>query len=85
MDEASEAYNDASGFWRKIRIGLRRFGKTNKAFGAWAGLLPSQSEYFSIICGGFKLILGVGTLMPAGMFYADLNPSGCGAFARSSR
>ncbi|OAX82257.1 hypothetical protein ACJ72_03394 [Emergomyces africanus] len=55
---ASDDYNDVSGFWGKIRKGLRSFGKNNKAFEAWASLLPSKSHYFSLLCGGFKLIFG---------------------------
>jgi hypothetical protein len=59
MDNASELYNDVPGRWGKIRKGLRKFGKTNAAFAAWAELLPSQSEYVSVLCGGLKLIFGV--------------------------
>ncbi|ODH33993.1 hypothetical protein ACO22_03216 [Paracoccidioides brasiliensis] len=58
VNKASDRYNDVSGFWGKIRKGLRRFGKNSKAFEAWASLLPSQSHYFSVLCGGMKLIFG---------------------------
>ncbi|OJD18718.1 hypothetical protein AJ78_01255 [Emergomyces pasteurianus Ep9510] len=58
VKKASDDYDDVSGFWGKIRKGLRSFGKNNKAFEAWASLLPAQSQYFSLLCGGFKLILG---------------------------
>ncbi|PGH30406.1 hypothetical protein GX50_06842 [[Emmonsia] crescens] len=58
VNKASDDYNDLSGFWGKIRKGLRSFGKNNKAFEAWASVLPSQSHYFSLLCGGFKLIFG---------------------------
>lgn len=61
VNKASDDYNDLSGFWGKIRKGLRSFGKNNKAFEAWASVLPSQSHYFSLLCGGFKLIFGVCT------------------------
>jgi len=59
VDDASKLYNEVPGAWGKIRKGLRRFGKTEQAFQAWSALLPSQSEYFSILCGGIKLICGV--------------------------
>jgi hypothetical protein len=62
VDQASTLYNDVPGAWGKIRKGLRKFGKTDQVFQAWAVLLPSQSEYFSVLCGGFKLICGVSEL-----------------------
>jgi len=59
VNDASERYNDVSGCWGKIRKGFRKFGVNNQVFQAWAELLPSQSQYFSILCGGLKLIFGV--------------------------
>lgn len=59
VNKASVNYENVSGAWGKIRKALRRFGKDNKAFTAWSALLPSESEYFSILCGGVKLIIGV--------------------------
>ena len=59
VNAASERYNDVSGFWGKIRKGLRSFGANNKVFDAWAGLLPTQSNYLSVLCGGLKLIFSV--------------------------
>ncbi|CAD6583586.1 MAG: hypothetical protein ASARMPREDX12_001310 [Alectoria sarmentosa] len=56
VNAASERYNDVPGFWGKIRKGLRSFGVNNQVFDAWAGLLPTQSQYLSILCGGLKLI-----------------------------
>ncbi|KAF6218288.1 hypothetical protein HO133_005634 [Letharia lupina] len=56
VNAASERYNDVSGFWGKIRKGLRSFGANNQVFDAWTGLLPTQSQYLSILCGGLKLI-----------------------------
>ncbi|OJD25472.1 hypothetical protein ACJ73_03156 [Blastomyces percursus] len=58
VKKASYEYNDVSGFWGRIRKGLQSFGKNNKAFEAWASVLPSQSHYFSLLCGGLKLIFG---------------------------
>ena len=56
---ASERYNDVPGFWGKIRKGLRSFGTNNQVFDAWSGLLPTQSQYLSVLCGGLKLIFSV--------------------------
>ena len=61
VSAASERYNDVSGFWGKIRKGLRSFGVNNQALDAWTGLLPTQSQYLSILCGGLKLIISVRT------------------------
>ena len=59
VNAASERYNEVSGFWGRIRKGLRSFGVNNQVFDAWAGLLPTQSNYFSVLCGGLKLIFSV--------------------------
>ena len=40
---------------------LRRFGDNSKAFQSWLKLLPTESHYLSVLCGGLQLILGVGT------------------------
>ena len=61
VNAASERYNEVPGLWGKIRKGLRSFGVNNQVFDAWAGLLPTQSNYFSVICGGLKLIFSVRT------------------------
>ncbi|KAK4204944.1 hypothetical protein QBC40DRAFT_272041 [Triangularia verruculosa] len=58
VQQASDSYSEASGMWAKIRKGLCSFGRNAKAFDAWASLLPSQSEYLSVLCGGLKFILG---------------------------
>lgn len=59
VNAASERYNDVPGFWGKIRRGLRSFGSNSQVFDAWAGLLPTQSNYLSVLCGGLKLIFSV--------------------------
>jgi len=61
VQRAEETYYDVSGMWGKIRKGLRSLGRNSKAFEAWASLLPSGSEYFSVLFGGFRLIFGVCT------------------------
>ncbi|KAL6718249.1 hypothetical protein ACLMJK_004337 [Lecanora helva] len=65
VDIAAETYNSLLGFWGKIRKSFRNLGKTNKVFEAWASLLPSESEYFSVLCGGLKLILGAAARLQA--------------------
>lgn len=40
---------------------LRRFGDNSKTFQSWLKLLPTESHYLSVLCGGLQLILGVGT------------------------
>ena len=59
VDVASSQYNDPSGFWGKIRKVFRRGGDNAGPASAWLALLPTQSEYFSVLCGGLKLIIGV--------------------------
>jgi len=59
VERAEVVYSDASGAWGKIQKGLRKFGSNARAFEAWASLLPSESEYTSVLCGGLKLIFGV--------------------------
>ena len=57
VDDAARAYNDKSSLWSKVRRGMKKFGEDHRAFDAWLGLLPTQSEYCSIICGGLKLVI----------------------------
>ena len=59
LDKAATQDQEGSRLWKKIRRGLHKFGDSNKAFDAWLELLPTQSNYCSIICGGLKLILKV--------------------------
>lgn len=58
IDDASKQYTDCAGRWGKLRKALRRVGKVNTMVEAWSQLLPGQSAYFSILCGGLKLIFG---------------------------
>lgn len=57
--QAASHYNDRSSLWNKIRHGLRGFGESHSAFDAWLGLLPTQSNYCFMLCGGLKFILKV--------------------------
>ena len=38
---------------------LRRFGDNSETFQSWLKLLPTESHYLSVLCGGLILILGV--------------------------
>ena len=62
LDEVEKAVNsnkDASKLWGKIRKAFRSLGNNSKVFSAWLQLLPNQSQYCSILCGGLILIIGV--------------------------
>lgn len=56
----------SKGCWGKINKAFRKLGEKKDDVNGWLGLFPSGSEYFSVLCGGFKLILEV--LMP---FYSS--------------
>lgn len=64
IDDAKKAYDEKGekGFFGPIRKAFRKLGDNEGAGKAWLGLLPGESHYFSIICGGIKLILGVSCL-----------------------
>lgn len=59
VNKASEAYHSNSGAWNKIRKGFHKFGDNNKAFDAWLGLLPSGSDWSSMLIGGLRIIIRV--------------------------
>ena len=50
---------NASCLWDKIYDAFVKLGKNKDNINGWLGLLPSESEYFSVLCGGFKLVLEV--------------------------
>lgn len=61
VDSAVAKYNveDVSGFWGSIRKAFRKLGEHNETLNGWLGLLPTESHYLSVLCGGLKMILGV--------------------------
>jgi hypothetical protein len=61
--EAQRSYEDdaVKGFWGSIRKAFRKLGDNESAFVAWLGLLPVESHYLSVLCGGLKLIIGAST------------------------
>ena len=42
-----------------LHKGFRRVGDKSESFQAWLKLLPTQSQYLSVLCGGLTLLLGV--------------------------
>ena len=59
VEKAAKSFNDTSSTWGKIRQVFRSMGNNNKVFTVWLDILPTQSQYCSIVCGGMKLIFGV--------------------------
>ena len=58
VHSAAKLLPNKSGFWGRIQKSFRSVGKNSDALKAWVRLLPSDS-YFSVICGGLRLIVGV--------------------------
>ncbi|KAL2831433.1 hypothetical protein BDW59DRAFT_169699 [Aspergillus cavernicola] len=61
LDSTVEKYEkggEKPGVWGRVRRAFRGLGENGQAIDQWLGLLPTQSNYLSIVCGGFKLILG---------------------------
>jgi len=59
VENASNQYDEPDGAWGKIRKAFRKSADKADIASAWLTLLPNQSEYFSVLCGGLKLIIGV--------------------------
>ncbi len=59
VDKANQAHSDTSSVWGKVRRAFRSLGSNHKIFEAWINILPTQSQYASIVCGGLKVIFGV--------------------------
>ncbi|KAJ4416468.1 hypothetical protein N0V82_006733 [Gnomoniopsis sp. IMI 355080] len=59
VDEEVQNYHDKEkkGVWGKIRLAFRKLGDGGDAVQGWLGLVPSESNYMSIVCGGLKLII----------------------------
>lgn len=58
LEQRQEA-EKSKGFKGFIHTRMRRFGENSESFQAWLRLLPTESQYLSILCGGLKLLLGV--------------------------
>ena len=64
LDQVEIARNEYNGVQKEgnkksIRHGLRKFSTAAPAVEGWLKLLPEDSIYASIFCGGIRLILGV--------------------------
>ncbi|KAF2454925.1 hypothetical protein BDY21DRAFT_373792 [Lineolata rhizophorae] len=59
VDQAMQKYqnDDDKRLWGRIRGAFRKLGEHEKAIDGWLGLLPKESHYLSVLCGGLKLIL----------------------------
>lgn len=55
-DSCASVPKGAKGF---IQRGWRRFGRNSESFESWLKLLPTESQYLSVLCGGLQLIIGV--------------------------
>ena len=63
MDEISRQYNNPSGFSGKTRKLFRKLSGNANSMSEWLVLLPTQSQYGSLIFGGLSLVLGVSQVL----------------------
>ncbi|KAI6914543.1 hypothetical protein KC318_g3067 [Hortaea werneckii] len=56
VEVLSKTQAERKDFWSSLRNKLHWFGENSSVFQQWSGLLPTQSNYFSVMCGGLKLI-----------------------------
>ncbi|RMY70990.1 hypothetical protein D0863_05428 [Hortaea werneckii] len=56
VEALSKRQAERKDFWSSLRNKLHWFGENSSVFQQWSGLLPTQSNYFSVMCGGLKLI-----------------------------
>ncbi|KAM0254282.1 hypothetical protein ACHAQJ_006922 [Trichoderma viride] len=59
VEESIKRYqkNDSKGFWGKIRLACRKLGENKDNIEGWLGVLPSENQYLSVVCGGLMLIV----------------------------
>lgn len=50
---------DSDGVWGKINQACKALGNGKDDVDSWLGLLPTECEYLSVVCGGMKLIVKV--------------------------
>ena len=58
LEESLEA-ETSKGLTGVVRTKMRKISENSATFEAWLKLLPTESHYLSILCGGLKLLLGV--------------------------
>ncbi|KAI6827963.1 hypothetical protein KC327_g1112 [Hortaea werneckii] len=56
VEALSQTQAERKDFWSSLRNKLHWFCENSSVFQQWSGLLPTQSNYFSVMCGGLKLI-----------------------------
>jgi hypothetical protein len=61
VSEAISRHQDADskGAWGKINLACRKLSEGKDSIEGWLGLLPTENNYLSVVCGGLKLILKV--------------------------
>jgi hypothetical protein len=66
IDDALNKYDAEStkGLWGKVRSAFKTLGAHKDTAEGWLGLLPNQSAYMSVVCGGLKLIITVLSFPP---------------------
>jgi len=85
VDDASKQYNEPNGVCGKIRRAFRKSGDKAVSGSAWLVLLPASSEYFSILCGGLTLIVGVSIAVYVQWIWRLTKRAGCITIERSTR
>jgi len=65
-------YRDVRGCWGNIRKAFRKLGDRQQTIDGWLGLLPRESQYLSVVCGGLKLIIQVRHLPFSRLLYLDM-------------
>ncbi|KAL8391294.1 hypothetical protein RB595_010058 [Gaeumannomyces hyphopodioides] len=65
VESAVDKYQnaDTKGLWGKVRLAFRKLGGSGDVITGWLGLLPSETEYLSVVCGGLKLIIKAASRM----------------------
>lgn len=56
QERDAETSKGFKGFFHK---NMRRFGDNSESLQPWLKLLPTESHYLSVLCGGLSLVLGV--------------------------
>jgi hypothetical protein len=59
LEIASSINKDSKGRWGRMQQRFRKLSSRVETASAWLQILPTQSQYFSVLCGGIQLILGV--------------------------
>lgn len=59
IEKAARSFDNTASTWGKVRKFFRSMGNKHQVFTIWPEILPSQSQYCSMVCGGLKLVFGV--------------------------